>query len=96
MTKFSALAIALVFLASPTKLLAAAAITDEELVKLCIAETLFRDGEDQSGGSTQLVSSNVTRSPEQQIVTVEVSIAEGRVLSGRCIVRNDKIFDFRN
>jgi hypothetical protein len=93
--KFSSAALALILFASATILHATGVATDGELIKLCIAETLSRDGQDNSGGSPKLVSSNVTRAPEQQIVNVQVSVAEGRLLSGRCVVRDGKIFDFK-
>lgn len=75
---------------------AAEASTDEELIKLCIAETLAREGQDTSGGSPKIVGSAVSGTTQQQIVSVQLALAEGRLLNGRCIIRNGKVFDFKN
>ena len=82
--KFSSAALALILFASATILHATGVATDGELIKLCIAETLSRDGQDNSGGSPKLVSSNVTRAPEQQIVNVQ-SVSRRRSITQRTL-----------
>jgi hypothetical protein len=75
---------------------AAAQPSDDELIKLCVAEVLSQEGQDTSGGAPKIVSSEVTRAPNQEVVQVQLTLAEGRLLGGRCVIRNGKIFDFRS
>lgn len=77
---------------------AAAAETpsDEELIQLCIAEIESREGPDASQGTPSVVSSDVTRTEQQQVVHVQLSYSEGRLIGGRCVIRDGEVYDFKD
>ncbi len=82
----------LVTLALPAR---AADMTDGELITLCQEELKARQPEAEVQSNTELVSSHVERSDRQIVVDIQVTEAEGRRVTGKCIVRNGKVFDFK-
>jgi hypothetical protein len=68
---------------------------DKQLIDLCVNELKARQPPEEVQGNTQLVDSSVQRLERQIEVRVQVTEAEGRSLTGRCIIRNGKVFDFR-
>ena len=73
----------------------AADMTDGELVAMCQEELKSRQPEAEVQSNTELVSSHVDRLERQIVVDIQVTEAEGRRVTGRCIVRNGKVFDFK-
>ncbi|MBV9653075.1 MAG: hypothetical protein JOZ42_00790 [Acetobacteraceae bacterium] len=66
---------------------------DEKLVALCMEELKSRQS---AGENAELVSSGVERGEKQQIVSLQVTEAEGRPVTARCVIRNGKVFDFKS
>lgn len=73
----------------------AADMTDGELIKMCQEELKSRQPEAEVQSNTELVSSHVDRLERQIVVDIQVTEAEGRRVTGKCIVRNGKVFDFK-
>lgn len=92
--KFTAtfLACLLASVASPVQ---AAEMTDPELITLCQEELKSRQPEAEVQSNTELVASHVERLERQIVVDIQVTEAEGRRVTGKCIVRNGKVFDFK-
>lgn len=70
--------------------------SDEALIELCIAEIESREGPDASQGTPTVASADVAREELQQVVHVQLSYSEGRVVGGRCIIRDGQVFDFKD
>ena len=74
----------------------AADTSDAGLVALCQEELKSRQPAAEVQANTELVSSHVERTEKQAVVDIQVTEAEGRRVTGRCIVRNGKVFDFKD
>ena len=66
----------------------AADMTDSDLITLCQQELKSRQPESEVQSNTQLVSSHADRFERQIVVDIQVTEAEGRLGTGKCIVRN--------
>ena len=73
----------------------AADMTDAELITMCQEELKSRQPPAEVQSNTELVSSHVDRLERQIVVDIQVTEAEGRRVTGKCIVRNGKVFDFK-
>lgn len=73
----------------------AADLSDDQLIALCQGELKSRQPPGEVQSNTELVGSHVDRSEKQAVVDIQVTEAEGRRVTGRCIVRNGKVFDFK-
>ncbi|HTW28545.1 MAG TPA: hypothetical protein VME92_15570 [Acetobacteraceae bacterium] len=74
----------------------AAEPSDAALVALCLAELKSRQPPDEVQSNTRITTAHIERSARQQVVDIQGTEAEGRPVGGRCIVRNGRVFDFRD
>lgn len=74
---------------------AAADMTDGDLIAMCQEELKSRQPAAEVQSNTELVGSHVERLERQTVVDIQVTEAEGRRVTGKCIVRNGKVFDFK-
>ena len=70
--------------------------SDQELTELCIAELESREEPDKGQGPPTIVSADVEREELQQIVRVQLSYGEGRLVGAQCTIRDGQVFDFKD
>jgi len=73
----------------------AAPLSDAALLKLCLDEVGSRQPEGEDHGAPKIARQEIKRGEKQDEVTLDLSYAEGRPVHGRCIIRDGKVFDFR-
>ena len=73
----------------------AAPLADDALLKICLDEFASREPEGEDHGAPKIARQEIKRGDKQDEVTLDLSYAEGRPVHGRCIIRDGKVFDFR-
>ena len=74
----------------------AAQPADAVLIQLCQDELKSRQPAGEVQSNTELVGSHIEQNDSRAIVDIQVTEAEGRRVTGRCIIRNGKVFDFKD
>ena len=74
---------------------AAAAPSDDDLVKSCTDELKDRLFEGGAHGDVFIVGKDVQRQDARTLVHLDLASGEGRKISGTCIYRDGKLFDVK-